>query len=188
MKTTLLKSNLFIVVLLLFAFLGKVNAQCTISGPTPNASTYNPDPCTLLTSCVSILNVGNGTNPTNLIMNAALNLTCLGPIQLIVRNNASIDFSPGNFRLTLDAGSSIVFEGTGTLVGGSCNASERIYIGTDLIASCNGGAGADYSFAGLVSAGGFNIVNISPASTSSCGSGWIRTIRNRGYVFEEPAK
>lgn len=172
MKIILHKLKVFIVLFLLLAFSGKGIAQCTITGATPNAATYNPNPCTLLSSCGGILYIGNGTAATNLIMSTDLNLTCLGVIQLIVRNNASIDFSSGNDYLTLAAGSSIAFEGTGTLIGGSCNASERIYIGTDLIASCNGqGPGADFSFPSLVTVGGFNIVNISPTSASACGSG-----------------
>ena len=157
---------------MLSVFCSNINAQCTISGTTPNTTSYNPNPCAVLSGCSGILYIGDGINPTNLIMTTSLNLTCLGSIQLIVRNNASIDFSSGNDYLTLDVGSSISFEGTGTLIGGNCNASERIYIGTDLIASCNGqGPGADFAFPTLVSAGGFNIVKITPASASACSSG-----------------
>ena len=171
MKILLNQICFFYFIMLSLLFFENVNAQCIITGATVNTSTYSPNPCVSLTGCNGILYVGNGVTATSLVMNSALDLSCLGVIQLIVRDKASIDFSPGNFRLTLAAGSSISFEGKGTLVGGSCNASERIYIGTDLIASCNGGAGADYSFAELVASGGFNIVNISPSSASVCGSG-----------------
>lgn len=126
------------------------HAQCTITGTTVNAGSLS---CSSFSGC-SIVYIGNGTNPTSVNMNADLNLSCLGAIQLVVRNNASIDFSPGNNRLTLAEGSSIIINTGGSLVGGSCNASERIYIGTNLLATCNGGAGAGYSFTQLMTFGG----------------------------------
>ncbi|PKP14883.1 MAG: hypothetical protein CVU07_12610, partial [Bacteroidetes bacterium HGW-Bacteroidetes-23] len=103
-------------------------------------------------------------------MNAALDLTCLGPIQLVVKNQAGFDFTSGNNRLTLAVGSSISFEEGSVLVGGSCNASERIYIGTQLIASCNGGGGAIFSFEEILNQGGFNVVDVK-VSAPVCMSG-----------------
>ncbi|TRX06394.1 T9SS sorting signal type C domain-containing protein [Flavobacterium gawalongense] len=151
MKTLLHKSGVFIIVLLLFAFSGIVNAQCpTITGNV-NSSTLTSSS---FASCGGIINIGNGSTPTTLYMNAELNLTSLGAIQLIVRSGATLDFSSGNNRLYLKEGSSIIIQSGGGLVGGSCNASERIYIGTNLLASCNGGAGADVSFADIVTLGG----------------------------------
>nr|WP_314895938.1 T9SS sorting signal type C domain-containing protein [uncultured Flavobacterium sp.] len=151
MKTLLHRSGVFIIVLLLFAFSGIVNAQCpTITGNV-NSSTLTSSS---FASCGGIINIGNGSTPTTLYMNAELNLTSLGVIQMIVRDGASMDFSSGNNRLYLAEGSSIIIQLGGGLVGGSCNASERIYIGTNLLASCNGGAGADFSFADIVSFGG----------------------------------
>ncbi|MFL9830254.1 hypothetical protein ABS764_05250 [Flavobacterium sp. ST-87] len=153
--------------ILLFFVLTNCNAQYTITGNV-NSSSYS---CASF-SGNSTIYIGNGTTSTNLSMNQTLDLynSCsLGPIQFVVRNNASVDFSPGNERLVLPAGSSIIIESGGSLIGGSCNASERIYIGTDLIASCNGGAGADYAFNQLVINGGYNFVKttVSPI----CGSG-----------------
>ena len=134
---------------LLFSF--GCNAQCTITASTNASSlTCGTSP---LTSCNGILNIGNGSTNITLTMNATLDLSCLGAIQVIV-NNASIDFSPGNDHLVLGDGSSITFINGGTLTGSSCNASERIYVGTNLLASCNGGAGADVTFATLVALGG----------------------------------
>ncbi|TRX01891.1 T9SS sorting signal type C domain-containing protein [Flavobacterium gawalongense] len=151
MKTLLHKSGVFIIVLLLFAFSGIVNAQCpTITGNV-NSSTLTSSS---FASCGGIINIGNGSTPTTLYMNAELNLTSLGAIQLIVRSGATLDFSSGNNRLYLKEGSSIIIQSGEGLVGGSCNASERIYIGTNLLASCNGGAGADVSFADIVTLGG----------------------------------
>ncbi|WP_284653035.1 hypothetical protein [Flavobacterium terrisoli] len=141
-----------------------LNAQCTITGTTVNASSLT---CSSFTGCSTIY-VGDGTSATSLYMDADLNLSCLGVIQLIIRNNASIDFTPGNNRLTLGEGSSLTINPGGSLVGGSCNASERIYIGTNLLASCNGGAGADFSFYDLMNFGGTgSLTSNSPVCTSN---------------------
>lgn len=154
MKTLLHKLRVFIIVLLLFAFSGIVNAQgCSIETNT-NASALVCDYASF-SGCGGILYIGDETGGTmTLKMDAALDLTCLGAIQLIVRSGAILDFSSGNNRLYLKEGSSIIIQPGGGLVGGSCNASERIYIGTNLLASCNGGAGADFSFADIVTLGG----------------------------------
>ncbi len=126
-------------------------AQCTITATT-NASALTCGTAPLI-ACNGILTIGNGTTPISLNMDAALDLTCLGAIQITV-NNASLDFSSGNNRLYLAEGSSLIFANGGTLVGGACNASERIYVGANLLASCNGGAGADVTFATLLALGG----------------------------------
>ncbi|QBZ98948.1 T9SS sorting signal type C domain-containing protein [Flavobacterium sangjuense] len=157
-----MKSFLLSILVLLFSL--SLKAQCTITGTTVNASTLT---CSSFSGC-TIVYVGNGTTATTLNMNADLNLTCLGAIQFIIRNNASIDFSPGNNRLTLGDGSSLTVETGGNVIGGSCNASERIYIGTNLLASCNGGAGADLSFTTLLNLGGTgSLTSNSPVCTSN---------------------
>lgn len=170
MKIRLHNFRVLTFLLLMILFSGKSVAQCSITAST-NASSLTCGSGSL-NACNGILYIGDGSTSMSVIMNAALNLTCLGSIQLIVKNNASIDFSSGNDYLTLANGSSISFEGTGTLIGGNCNASERIYIGSNLVASCNGnGPGSDYSFSELIKNGGYNIVAISPGSASVCGSG-----------------
>lgn len=141
-----------------------LSAQCTITGTTVNASSLT---CSSFAGCSTIY-VGDGTSATNLNMDADLNLSCLGTIQLIVNNNASLDFTPGNNRLTLGDGSSMTINPGGSLIGGSCNASERIYIGTNLLASCNGGAGADFSFYDLMNFGGTgSLTSNSPVCTGN---------------------
>lgn len=153
---------LLLVTVFLFTF--DSNAQCTITGTTVNASSIT---CSSFTGCTTVY-IGNGTNPTSINMNADFNLTCLGTIQLVIRNNASIDFSPGNNRLYLAEGSSIIVNSGGNIVGGSCNASERIYIGTNLLASCNGGAGADFSFSEFLAFGGSgSLASNSPVCTGN---------------------
>lgn len=145
------------------------NAQCTITGNPINTATINPTLCTSFSGCTTIY-IGNGINPTNLVMTADFDLTCLGPIQFIIRNNANIEFSTGNYDLILAANSSIVIETGGNIGAGSnCSASDLIRIGTVKVASCNGGGGAITDFPGLISGGGYNTVNAS--STVICGSG-----------------
>ncbi|QBZ98077.1 T9SS sorting signal type C domain-containing protein [Flavobacterium sangjuense] len=154
-------SLLSLVTVLVFSL--DLNAQCTITG-TVNASSLT---CSSFNGC-SIIYVGDGTSATSIYMDANLDLSCLGTIQLVVTNNASLDFTPGNNRLTLGDGSSMIINPGGSLIGGSCNASERIYIGTNLLASCNGGAGADFSFYDLMTFGGTgSLTSNSPICTGN---------------------
>jgi len=149
-------SIIFFIGLFIVGFNQNVLAQCSIvASPAGNvnASTFTCG-TSPLSACNGTLMVGNGSSITNIYMDAALDLTCLGAIQVTVKNKGSFDFSPGNNRLYLAEGSSITFESGSSLIGGSCNASERIYIGTNLLASCNGGSGADTSFSDLLNYGG----------------------------------
>ncbi|TGD57585.1 T9SS sorting signal type C domain-containing protein [Flavobacterium humi] len=160
---------LFFLTLFFIGTIENANSQCTVTASTNSSALA----CGVapLSGCGGIVYIGDGTNPMTISFNANLDLTCLGAIQFIVRSQATLDFSPGNSYLRLATGSSIYFQPGAGLVGGSCNASERIYIGTDLIASCNGnGPGADYDFPGLLNAGGFNIVKDTSPVHSSCGS------------------
>ncbi|HEY9169553.1 MAG TPA: T9SS type A sorting domain-containing protein [Lutibacter sp.] len=140
---------LSVLVFLVFSFKG--NAQCTISGATVNSSSLN---CSTFSSCSTIY-VGNGTSKTDLIIeNSDLDFRCLGAIQFVVRDKATIIFKSSG-RLYLPTDSNIVVELGGNLVDDkACNASQRIYIGNDIISSCNGGAGV-VSFPELVNNGGY---------------------------------
>jgi hypothetical protein len=151
-----MKAKILLLMLLFFtSFLGV--AQCTISAST-NASTLSCGTAPL-NSCNGVLNIGDGITPITLTMNLELNLTCLGAIQVVV-NNATIYFESGaNKSLKLAEGSSIAFINGGTILEQSCNASERIYIGTNLLASCNGEAGADLDFEDLLTQGGSGSVS-----------------------------
>ena len=150
MRRFLLKLKIFIFVFFLIVFSGNAIAQCSIT-TTTNASTLA---CGIspLNSCNGILYIGDGTRSMSLIMNAELQLSCLGPIQLIVRAGATLDFSSGNNQLILAEGSSIIFSG-GTMTGGYCNDSQRILIGANLLASCIG-AYPKASFADILTVGG----------------------------------
>jgi hypothetical protein len=112
-------------------------------------------------------------------MNENLNLSCYGAIQFVIRNNATIDFSTGNYDLTLAAGSSIVVENGGNISAGSnCSASDLIKIGSIKVASCNGGGGAVTDFPTLVSGGGYNVVIASAASICNSGTSIITASQN----------
>jgi hypothetical protein len=91
-----------------------------------------------------------------LTINSGFDLTCLGVINFVVRNKATILFGNGaNDRLTLAEGSSIIINTGGNIDGGGqCNASDRIYVGTNLVSTCNGQAGTDASFSDVISLGG----------------------------------
>ncbi|MFN3968775.1 T9SS sorting signal type C domain-containing protein [Flavobacterium sp.] len=161
-----MKKLLFLLVIIL-GFSYEISAQCTLTGsPNVNSSTVT---CSTFSGCTTIY-IGDGTNPTNVVMNQNLNLSCYGAIQFVIRNNANIDFSNGNYDLTLAAGSSIVVESGGNISAGSnCSASDLIKIGSIKVASCNGSGGAVTDFPNLVSNGGFNVVIAS--ATAICGSG-----------------
>lgn len=172
-----MKNKLYFAIVVTLIIVGNIYSQCTISGST-NPTTWtctapgNPPttPSPLLTNCNGIVYVGDGVSNTVISMTSEMDLRCLGVIQLIVRSGCGFDFSPGNNRLSLAAGSSIIFQSGAILVDSNpCSASERIYIGTDLVATCNGGAGADYTFSQLLSNGGYFIGGL----TSRCGPGTV---------------
>jgi len=128
-----------------------------ITGATVNASSLTCGTAPLLASA-GILYIGDGINPTTLNMNANLDLSCLGPIKLIIRNNATLHFPANSVILYLSASSTItinITSPTGNISSSVCNVQREINIGTVRYATCNGGgAGTLYSFADLMACGG----------------------------------
>ncbi|MFB9109521.1 Ig-like domain-containing protein, partial [Flavobacterium gyeonganense] len=163
-----------ILLILLFAvFYTSVNAQCSIT-TTTNASALACGTAPV-SACGGILYIGNGTNAMSLNMNADLDLTCLGAIQFIVRNNATLDFSGGNYDLKLASGSSVIFQsGSNINSGGSCSASDRIYIGGAVVANCNG-SGSIPSFTDVIANGGINQAGILSGNQYICTYGTTTT-------------
>ena len=155
MKKLLSKINIFHIVLLLLVFSGNVNGQTyTITGNVSSSTLA----CTTFTG-YNVISIGNGSTASSLIMNDDLDLrTCsLGSLQVVV-NNATIDFSSSNKRLYLPEGSSISFINGGTLNppggnGGGCTGNDRIYMGTVLLAACQGGSGI-LGFDDIINLGG----------------------------------
>lgn len=168
MKLILPKKSFFIFLIVLFSSIGY--AQCSISGIVSvddNNLTYSS-----FSSCSSI-SIGDGVGFSSLKIDKNFDLTNLGPIQLIVNNNANIDFTDQNYDLTLAAGSSITFVGTGTLVpstGSDCSNSDRIRVGSVIVSSCLG-SGAPLSFPELVAQGGYSPITVSASPSSICNSG-----------------
>lgn len=162
--------------IIFFFFSYQSLAQCTVIGsPNVNSSTIT---CSTFSGCTTVY-IGNGINPTNLVMNSNLDLSCYGAIQFVVRNNTTIDFSNGNYNLTLAAGSSIVVEEGGNISSVSnCSASDLIKIGNIKVASCNGSGGAIMDFPTLVSGGGYNVVIASATSVCSSGTSVITAAQN----------
>ncbi|PRZ26117.1 hypothetical protein [Flavobacterium granuli] len=139
---------------LTFFFSTETKAQCSI---TASVSTGTLSCGTApLRNCGAFLYVGDGTNAMTLTIDSGFNLSCLGPINLVVRNKAILLFGTGaNDRITLAEGSSITVNSGGRLDGGDqCTASDRIYIGEQLVSTCNGQANSNSSFSDLESLGG----------------------------------
>ncbi len=156
MKIFLHRFKGFTFLLLMLVFSGNMNAQCSITGNNVSASALNSSNiCANFSGCTTVY-VGNGTSATTLTIDAGLNFTCLGAINLVVLNNATIVFGNGaSDKLTLAEYSTITINAGGGLNGGNnCTASDRIVIGTDLVSTCDGHAGTDVSFADIVSVGG----------------------------------
>ena len=112
-------------------------------------------------SAIQGLIVGDGTGGTD-------TLQVSGTSSL---NTPVIDIQTGGFAiwtanvtLTLPAGAAFKLTG-GTLDNGTpCSAAKRLIIGTNIFATCNGQAGADYSFADLINGGGS--LAVTPSSNS----------------------
>lgn len=143
MRILLNRFNLFIIAMFLLVFCKNVNAQTYNITGNVNSSTLA---CATFTG-YNVISIGNGSTTSNLIMDADLDLRLcsLEPLQVFV-NNATIDFTTANKRLYLPEGSSISFINGGTLNpaggnGGGCTGNDRIYIGTALLAACQGSPG-----------------------------------------------
>jgi hypothetical protein len=127
----------------MFCFFSGISQTYTITGSV-NSSSYT---CSTFAG-YNTIRIGDGSTSTSLTMNADLNLisTCsLGPLRIII-DNARIDFSTANNILRLPEGSSIEFINGGSLFpnggnGGGCTGNDRIYIGVQNIASCQGASG-----------------------------------------------
>jgi trimeric autotransporter adhesin len=143
--------SIFLTLLFLVMFSINTNAQCSITGSVIASSlTCGTNP---LNACAGVLNIGDETTLTEFNIDKDFSLECLGPIHLVIKNNATLSFNPSG-KLRLAYGSSIDIETGSTLAADPCNASERVYIGGVLFATCDGNGGADWSFGGLSSIGG----------------------------------
>jgi hypothetical protein len=116
---------------------------------------------TAIPSGIQGLIVGDGTGGTDTLQvsgNSSLNT----PVIDIQTGGFAI--WTANVTLTIPAGAAFKITG-GTLDNGTpCSAAKRLVIGTSIFATCNGAAGADYSFSDLINGGGS--VAVTPSSNS----------------------
>jgi hypothetical protein len=112
-------------------------------------------------SAIAGLIVGDGTGATDTLQvsnTASLNTP------LIDLQAGGFAIWTSNVTLTLPSGAAFKITG-GTLDDGSpCNAAKRLVIGSQIYATCNGGAGADYDFEDLNNSGGS--LSVTPGSDS----------------------
>lgn len=112
-------------------------------------------------SAISSLIVGDGTGGTD-----TLRITNTANLNtpLIDLQTGGLAIWTGNYTFTLPSGAVFKISG-GTLDDGNpCSAAKRLVIGSQIYSTCNGGAGADYSFEDLNTSGGS--LSVSPSSDS----------------------
>ncbi len=108
------------------------------------------------------LTVGDGTGGTDTLVVA--NTSSFNTSLLTIANGGFASWI-NNVTLSFPANASVVVETGGSLdTRRPCSAAKRIQIGTVIYSTCNGGAGADYSFEDLNNGGG--TLNVSPSSNS----------------------
>ena len=111
---------------------------------------------------INSVTVGDGTGGTDSFFVSA---TSSLNTQLITIANGGYAEWISNVTFSLPSGAAFVIESGGTLDDSTpCSASKRLVIGSVIYSTCNGGAGADYSFQDLEDSGGS--LNVSPSSNS----------------------
>ena len=112
-------------------------------------------------SAIASLIIGDGTGGTD-----TLRITNTASL-----NTSLIDLQTGGFAIwsnnvtfTLPSGAAFIISGGILDEGNPCSAAKRLVIGSQIYSTCNGGAGANYSFEDLNSSGGS--LSVSPTSNS----------------------
>lgn len=118
------------------------------------------------------LTVGDGTGATDQLLIGGT--SSLNTPLVTIDNGGFISWIV-NVTFSLPAGAAFVIETGGSIdTSNPCSASKRIVIGTVIYSSCNGGAGAQYSFSELNNLGGS--LNVSPSSNSPICTNEILTL------------
>lgn len=113
--------------------------------------------------------IGDGSGATDVLLVAA---TSTLNTMLITIANGGFGSWISNVSLFIPAGAAFIVEPLGSLdISNPCSAAKRIVIGTVIYSSCNGGAGATYSFSDLNNNGGS--LNVSPNSNEPICEGQI---------------
>lgn len=115
-----------------------------------------------ISNSINSVTVGDGTGGTDSFF---VNNTSSLNTQLITIVNGGHAEWTANVTFSMPEGAAFVIESGGTLDDSRpCSASKRLVIGSAIYSTCNGGAGADYSFSELENSGGS--LNVSPSSNS----------------------
>jgi uncharacterized repeat protein (TIGR01451 family) len=122
---------------------------------TNDVSIEGGDTVTLSSSISNSFNsltIGDGTGAGETLTIGAT--SSLNTLLLTIESDGLMNWT-SNVTFSLPVGASIVIATGGDLDGSPCSAAKRIVIGTVIISTCNGGAGAIYDFDDLISAGGY---------------------------------
>ena len=121
---------------------------------TNNVSIEGGDSITLtstLTESINSVTVGDGTGGTD-----TLNIDAtsgLNTLRLTISTGGLIDWT-SNVTFTLPQGAAFILDGGVMDEDNPCSAAQRLVIGIVIYSSCNGGAGATYSFNDINNGGG----------------------------------
>ncbi len=113
-----------------------------------------------ITNSFNSLTIGDGTGATDTLIVAAN--SSFNTLLVTIANGGYASWT-ANVTLSLPAGAAIIIEPGGSLdTSRPCSAAKRIAIGSIIYSTCNGGAGADYSFEDLNNGGGS--LSVTPTS------------------------
>lgn len=108
------------------------------------------------------LTVGDGTGVTDTLLVSAT--SSLETLLWTIADGGFASWTT-NVTFSLPAGAAVLIIPTGSLdTSNPCSAARRLVIGTTIYATCNGGAGADFSFEQLNNQGGS--MNVTPSSNA----------------------
>ncbi len=121
---------------------------------------------------INSLTIGDGAGATDTLLvsgNSSLNTL------LVTIANGGYASWTSNVTFSLPAGAAFIIESGGSLdESRPCSAAKRLIIGSIIYATCNGGAGADYSFSDLNNQGGS--LSVSPTSNAPICTGTTLTL------------
>ena len=114
-----------------------------------------------ITNSINSVIIGDGSGGTDnfyIDANSGLNT------QLINLTSGGYAEWTSNASFYLPSGAAFVIDGGTLATDNPCSAAKRLYIGTTIYSTCNGGAGSDFSFTELQDQGGS--LSVSPSSNS----------------------
>lgn len=124
-----------------------------------------------ITNTINSLTVGDGSGATdNFYVDGTSSLNTL---LITIASGGHVEWT-SNVSLYLPDGAAFIIDG-GTLSDDKpCSAGKRLVIGSNIYSTCNGGAGADYTFTELQNDGGS--LSVSPSSNSPICEGAVLSL------------